>query len=111
MKKDHEGSVRKIADFLGFAPTEEQWPKVMECTSFGWMKANQEKFEIPTLLKDQSGAPFKLLNDGGMVRKGQSGAAGEDGMTPEIAADIASWAEKMVPDAAAREWMFKGGPP
>lgn len=104
MKKDHEGSVRKIADFLGFTPTDDQWPKVLEYTSFPWMKAHQKKFEVDTLL------PFKLLSDGGMIRKGQTGVAAEDGMTPEIVADIAFWAEKMVPDATARKWLFEGGP-
>eukprot|EP00560_Eucampia_antarctica_P007618 CAMPEP_0197828150 /NCGR_PEP_ID=MMETSP1437-20131217/4787_1 /TAXON_ID=49252 ORGANISM="Eucampia antarctica, Strain CCMP1452" /NCGR_SAMPLE_ID=MMETSP1437 /ASSEMBLY_ACC=CAM_ASM_001096 /LENGTH=312 /DNA_ID=CAMNT_0043429275 /DNA_START=50 /DNA_END=988 /DNA_ORIENTATION=+ len=104
MKKDHNGSVRKIADFLDFTPTDEQWTNVMEYTSFPWMKAHQEKFEIATLL------PFKIIDDGGMVRNGKTGAASEDGMTPEIAADIASWAEKMVPDTAARKWLFEGGP-
>merc|ERR1719378_1558912 len=69
MKQDHDGTVRKIADFLGFAPTEEQWPKVLEYTSFEWMKAHEEKFEVGTLL------PFPLIEKGGMVRKGQSGKA------------------------------------
>jgi len=103
MKKDHEGSVRKIADFLGFTPTVEEWPDILEYTSFSWMKKNQEKFEVGALL------PFKMINDGGMVRKGKIGAAASDGMTPEIAADIKSWAEKMVPDNAARKWLFEGG--
>jgi len=110
MKKDHEGSVRKIADHLGFTPTAEQWPKILEYTSFKWMKANSSKFEIPTLVKDKEGVAFKVLNDGGMVRKGEAGKAGEDGMTPEISATIREWAEKMVPDEAARRWMYEGGP-
>ena len=32
MKRDHEGSIRKIADFLGYKPTKEQWRKVLELT-------------------------------------------------------------------------------
>lgn len=104
MKKDHEGSVRRIAAHLGFSPTEEQWPNVLEYTSFKWMKEHQEKFELPELL------PFKGINSGGMVRKGQVGAAAEDGMNPTIAADIQQWAGRMVPDEAARKWMFEGGP-
>jgi hypothetical protein len=31
MKKDHDGSVRRIADFLGFKPSAEEWSKVFEC--------------------------------------------------------------------------------
>jgi len=103
MKKDHEGSVRKIAQHLGFEPTAEQWPKILEYTSFKWMKANEGKFEIQTLL------PFPVLLPGAMVRKGETGKQDEDGMTPEIAADIRGWASKMVPDEAARAWMFHGG--
>lgn len=103
MKADHEGSVRKIAAHLGFTPSEEQWPKVLEYTSFAWMKEHEEKFEISTLL------PFKLLEKGAMVRKGQAGQAAEDGMTPQIQAVIHEWADKMVLDAAARKWLFEGG--
>jgi len=103
MKRDHEGSVRKIAKHLGFEPTAEQWPKVLEYTSFKWMKEHESKFEIHTLL------PFPLLQPGAMVRKGEAGSAQADGMTPEIAAEIEEWAAKMVPDAAARKWLFHGG--
>lgn len=110
MKKDHEGSVRKIADFLDMQPTEEEWPQVLTYTSFQWMKQHEEKFEMGTLLRDANDVPFPLLLKGGMVRKGKTGATSEDGMTPEISADIHSWAEKMVNDAAARSWMFHGGP-
>ena len=46
MKADHEGSVRKIARFLGFEPTAKQWPKILEYTSFAWMKAHEDKFEL-----------------------------------------------------------------
>jgi hypothetical protein len=30
MKRDHEGSVRRIADFLGFSPAAEQWLAIEE---------------------------------------------------------------------------------
>ena len=30
-------------------------------------------------------------------------------MTPAIAATIREWAEKMVPDEAARKWLYEGG--
>jgi hypothetical protein len=51
MKKDHEGTIRKIADFLGFTPTEEQWPNILKYTSFQWMKENETKFEVQKLRK------------------------------------------------------------
>jgi len=110
MKKDHEGSVRKIANFLNMHPTKEEWPQVLEYTGFPWMKVHQEKFEMGTLLRDADDVPFPLIVTGGMVRKGKTGDVAEDGMTPEISADIHLWAEKMIPDAAARDWMYHGGP-
>jgi len=33
MKRDHEGSVRKIAEFLGYEPAADEWPTILECTS------------------------------------------------------------------------------
>eukprot|EP00964_Phaeocystis_antarctica_P134745 scaffold99026_cov58-Phaeocystis_antarctica.AAC.2 len=56
--------MRKIAAHLGYEPTTEQWPKILEYTSFAWMKEHQEKFEVTTLM------PFPLILPGGMVRKG-----------------------------------------
>lgn len=103
MVKDHEISIRKIAVFLDEHPTEEQWPKIMEYSSFPWMKANGVKFEIPKVSK------FKVISEGGMVRKGQVGTASEDGMTPEIKSAILDIFAQGVPDAEARRWMFEGG--
>merc|ERR1719161_71948 len=104
LKSDHEGSIRKIADFLGFHPTEEQWPKILEYTGFKWMKEHQEKFEIHKLL------PFVLLNPGAMVRKGAVGKAAEDGMTPEVQDTIQKTLSELVTDKDALKWFYKGGP-
>ena len=56
--------MRKIAAHLGYEPTTEQWSKILEYTSFAWMKEHQEKFEVTTLM------PFPFILPGGMVRKG-----------------------------------------
>lgn len=121
MKRDHEGSIRKIADFLGYKPTKEQWRKVLEYTSFKWMKDHGEKFEIQHALcannpthpelqyRPDGTCPVPFLKPGGMVRKGALGQAAEDGMTPEIEKQIRDLAEQMVPDPAARKWLFDGG--
>jgi hypothetical protein len=103
MKRDHEGSVRRIGEFLGFSPTPEQWRTVLECTSFRWMKTNEEKFEIRTA------AEIPILDPGAMVRKGQTGAAADDGMTPKISADIAKLGRTILTDEAAFEWFYHGG--
>ena len=43
-----------------------------------------------------------------MVRKGERGKAMEDGMTPEIEATIRELSNAMVPDDAARRFLFDG---
>jgi aryl sulfotransferase len=104
MKADHEGSVRKIGTFLELQPAPAQWPTVLECTSFPWMKANEEKFEIRTLTE------VPILDSGAMVRKGKAGAAKEDGVTPEIAAELAGLGRELLTDEAAFQWLYRGGP-
>ena len=103
MKRDHEGSVRKVAGFLGFEPDDSAWPVVLECTSFPWMKRHESKFEGP----DASRVP--VLKSGAMIRKGETGAAREDGVTTEIAAEIARTGKDVVSEEAAFEWMYAGG--
>ena len=104
MKRDHEGSVRKIAEFLDLRPEPEQWPTVLECTSFRWMKAHEAKFEIT------AAAEVPILDPGAMLRKGKLGAAAEDGITPEISAELAALGRKILTDDAAFEWFYRGGP-
>jgi len=104
MKRDHEGSVRKIARFLDLHPSAAQWPTILECTSFPWMKAREDRFE----LRGVTDVP--ILNPGAMLRKGKAGAAHEDGVTPAISADIARLGREIVTDPAALEWCYRGGP-
>ena len=104
MKRDHEGSVRTIARFLGFKPTTAQWRAILECTSFSWMKVHEEKFEIRTA------AEIPILDPGAMVRKGKAGAAVEDGVTPAISADFARFGREILGDESAFEWCYRGGP-
>jgi hypothetical protein len=102
MKADHEGSVREIARFLGFRPTAKQWPKILEYTSFAWMKAHEDKFELRTV------APVPILDSGAMMRRGRVGAAKDDGITPEFSADIARIGRQTLKDDAAFEWFYRG---
>lgn len=104
MKRDHEGSVRTIAKFLGFEPSEAQWPTILECTSFAWMKQHDRKFDATTVTE----VPF--WQSGAMVRKGQVGAAREDGVSEAIAEDFAARGREFLRDEAAFEWLYKGGP-
>ena len=103
MKRDHEGSVRRIAEFLGFDVLDEQWPAILEYTSFSWMKAHEEKFEICTV------ADVPILDPGAMIRKGQVGASADDGITPEISEAIAAIGRTILTDSKAFDWCYYGG--
>ncbi len=60
MKKDHEGTVRRVAQFLGESVTEERVKRVVEKSSFQWMKEHEELFEMsPPNMFSLSGTYFK----------------------------------------------------
>jgi hypothetical protein len=103
MKRDHEGTMNKIAAFLDIEPTEEQWPSILEYTSFPWMKQNEEKFEARTVAK------FPILKTGAMIRKGEAGKAKGDGMTGEIAQHLRQMASQICQDPEAVNWYYEGG--
>ncbi len=103
MKRDHEGSVRKIAKFLGAEPSDGQWPAILEYTSFHWMKKHESKFEAITAGK------VPILTSGAMIRKGEIGRAKSDGMTDDISRHLREVGSQICPDAAAVDWFYKGG--
>ena len=103
MKRDHEGSIRKIAKFLGIEPTAAQWPTILEYTSFPWMKRHEEKFEA------SSAGKVPILKPGAMIRKGEAGKAGADGMTPDISRHLRELGSRICPDDAAVRWFYEGG--
>ena len=103
MKLDHAASVRKIGSFLGLEPAADRWPTVLECTSFKWMKANEDKFELRSVTE------VPILDPGAMMRSGKIGAARDDGVTPAISAEIAAIGRPLLSDAAF-EWCYRGGP-
>lgn len=104
MKKDLPGCIRKVASFLGIEPSESEWKKIDDHSTFEWMKANETKFETHPYTK------FKLLEHGGMIRKGKTGAAREDGMTDEIAEHLRGIGKQIVTDPAVLKWFYEGGP-
>jgi hypothetical protein len=94
--------LRRISDFLGTAPTETQWATIEKHASFEWMKANETKFEtLPS--------PVPALESGAMIRKGKTGAAREDGMTDQIAAELRTFGSRIVTDPAVLRWLYEGG--
>jgi hypothetical protein len=103
MAKDLQGATRKVAAFLGIEPTPAQWAKVNEHASFAWMKKHESKFE--TVI----GAPVQVLETGAMIRKGQTGKQHEDGMTPQIAADLRAAGSRILSEPGALAWLYGGG--
>jgi Sulfotransferase domain len=103
MKRDHEASIRKISKFIGVEPTVDQWPAILEYTSFPWMKQHEDKFEASTAGK------VPILKSGAMIRKGETGKAESDGMTEEISRHLRELGGQICPDPAAVNWLYKGG--
>jgi aryl sulfotransferase len=103
MKRDHQASMRKIAEFLGVEPGDDQWPAILKYTSIRWMKQNEDKFEASTAGK------VPILKSGAMIRKGEVGAATSDGMTDDISRHLRELGSRICPDAAAVDWLYEGG--
>jgi hypothetical protein len=103
LKREHEASVQRIAGFLGFEPTDAQWSAILEYTSFRWMKAHEDKFEL------RSVSEVPILDPGAMIRKGKLGASAEDGVTPQISEAIAEIGHTVLADPAAFDWCYRGG--
>ncbi len=103
MKRDHEATIRKIAEFLGIEPSPEQWPAILKYTSFPWMKQFEDRFEAKTAGK------VPILKSGAMIRKGQAGQAKSDGMTDEIALHLREVGSQIFSDPAAIKWFYEGG--
>jgi hypothetical protein len=101
--REPEANIRRIAERLGFAPTAEQWPTILERCSFAWMKANEAKFELREV------ARVPILDPGGMIRKGKLGGAKDEGMTEAISRRIRERAASVV-EPGALDWYYHGGP-
>ena len=82
---------------------ESSWPAILEYTSFPWMKAHEDRFEL------RSVSEVPILEPGAMLRKGQVGASGDDGITPEMAEAIAELGRTILTDRAAFDWCYHGG--
>jgi len=102
MTRDHEGAVRHIADFLDIAPSAAAWLRILEYTSFAWMKQHSEKF-------DGLSAEIPPIKPGGMVRKGAAGRAREEGMTAALAEDLLQLGRGICADEEAMRWFYGGG--
>jgi hypothetical protein len=103
LKRDHEGSVRRVADFLGFTPTAQQMTKVLEYTSFRWMKEHEDKFEA------RLASAVPMVMPGAFIRKGAVGTAREDGVTPAMSEELRRIGAGYLTDSEALHWLYEGG--
>jgi hypothetical protein len=101
MKKDHVGTIKKVANFLGIKLPQKKFHEVCEYTSYNWMKKHGDKFTIQHL------CDVPVLAKNGMVR---NGAVGE-GRTALSADTIRDFQKKLsdlvTPEQA--EWLMNGG--
>mmetsp|Transcript_11032 Transcript_11032/g.25954 ORF Transcript_11032/g.25954 Transcript_11032/m.25954 type:complete len:314 (-) Transcript_11032:281-1222(-) len=104
MVSDHEGSIKKISDFLGYGPyTKEEWSTILEVTSFPWMKKHETRFEANNVW------PIPALQKGAMMRQGSFGLARKEGLTEEMANDLAERGRKICTDLKAFDYLYNGG--
>ena len=89
MKTDINACINQITDFLEWRVTEEQKKKVVEYSSFAWMKAHDEKFSSQGPKK---GPVFKA---GTFIRQGKIGKY-HDLMSPEQEQRILNKAKDML---------------
>ena len=82
MKRDHVGTVRTIADFMGVELTAAEADSVVAQSSFGTMKAAGLKFE--------PGRVVPWGREHSMLRRGESGTSSEL-LTPEQQERIDAW--------------------
>jgi hypothetical protein len=75
MKDDHEGTVRRVAEFIGFGDDDERITIAIEESSLASMKAHHDKYD-DLLMRERSEAvcDLPLGSDSAKVRSGEVGA-------------------------------------
>lgn len=102
LKEDLEGSIDRIAKFLGVEQTPEQRALAIEHCTFAWMKANETKVESGLHSR------IRAILPGGMVREGACGS-GERALSAEQLARIEAVSQlELSPEL--HEYSNNGGP-
>merc|ERR1712137_994657 len=101
MVKNHTGTVRKVATFLGYDLPLSTFDRVCEYTSFAWMKEHGDKFSF------QHVSPVPIIQPGGMVRKGEIGG-GKRALSPEVMVAFEELLSKELTEEQAT-WLTSGG--
>ncbi|MCP2731108.1 sulfotransferase domain-containing protein [Symplocastrum sp. BBK-W-15] len=103
LKRDLEGNLNRIANFLDLEISSGQWLSIIEKCGFQWMRDNSHKFESRVIPLN-----IPILNKGGMIRKGKVGDY-RDLFTPEQEIEWDTLHQEMLPDEAIRNWCDNGG--
>jgi hypothetical protein len=94
MKDDHEGTVRRVAEFIGFGDDDERIAIAIEESSLASMQAHHEKYD-DLLMRERSEVvcDLPLGSDSSKVRSGEVGAHRAE-LPERLVADLdTTWAE------------------
>ena len=65
LSDDLEGTIHKIIDFCGFRVDPDEMPRILERSSFAYMKAHQEKLDISTFAtRHRQDLGYQLIREG-----------------------------------------------
>jgi len=110
LKANLPALLRKLSQFLQIEVPENRWAAIEEYTSFPWMQKYGKKFEFPDVYKDVPNPPqgrrLKMINDGGMVRKGVHGEGTK--LAKEMIDTFDAWAKQQL-TSTQYNWYMNGG--
>jgi len=103
IKKDLEGSIRRIANFLEIPIDEAKFPQILDHNSFQWMAEHGDQIQY------MPGVPVPVLQTNTLMRQGKLGIYSAT-FTSEHQSRWDKFTEKQFPDPTMRAWMKSGGP-
>ncbi len=101
LKKDLEGNIRVIADFIGLSVQPDKWSGIVDRCSFKWMKEHAHHFE-PCV------NGISMLQRGAMIREGKINSY-KNLFSREQLKRWNSIHEQLLPDKDIRRWCDEGG--
>jgi len=102
LKKDLEGTIRKIAKFLAIPIDEERFHKILEYNTFHWMAEHGDQIQAMPRV------PVTVLQKNTLMRQGKTGVYAQT-FTNAHHIRWEKYTEKQFPDPVMRAWMKSGG--
>ena len=99
MKDDHEGAVRRVAEFIGFGDEDERIAIACQESSLASMKAHHDKYD-DLMMRERSEVvcDLPLGSDSSKVRSGEVGAHRVE-LSERLVTDLdATWGETITAD-------------